>query len=107
LSISYGYEIQETNDPFVELADQATTQFSVSTAPGAYLVDLIPACNKVVLSFAYNSPIRFPVRHIPSWFPGAGFQTTAKAWASTLNNMVDQPYQFVKQQMVRIPNIQT
>jgi len=82
LSISYGYEIQETNDPFVELADQATTQFSVSTAPGAYLVDLIPA-----------------LRHIPSWFPGAGFQTTAKAWASTLNNMVDQPYQFVKQQM--------
>jgi hypothetical protein len=45
LRISHGYEIQETNDPFVELADKATEQFSLSTAPGAFLVDLVPACN--------------------------------------------------------------
>jgi hypothetical protein len=45
LRISHGYEIQETNDPFVRLADEATEQFSLSTAPGAFLVDLVPPCN--------------------------------------------------------------
>jgi hypothetical protein len=44
LRISHGYEVQEGVDPFVELADQATDQFSLATAPGGFLVDLIPAC---------------------------------------------------------------
>ncbi|GLB33469.1 putative cytochrome p450 [Lyophyllum shimeji] len=83
LRISHGYEVKEVGDPFVELADQATEQFSLSTAPGGYLVDVLPI-----------------LRHIPSWFPGAGFQRTAKLWAATLNQMVDQPHQFVKRQMV-------
>ena len=43
LRISHGYEVQEGCDPFVELADQATDQFSLATAPGGFLVDLIPA----------------------------------------------------------------
>ena len=44
LRISHGYEVREHNDPFVGLADQATEQFSLATAPGGFLVDLIPAC---------------------------------------------------------------
>jgi len=43
LRISHGYEVKEHNDPFVGLADQATEQFSLATAPGGFLVDLIPA----------------------------------------------------------------
>lgn len=42
------------------------------------------------------------MRHIPSWFPGAGFRKIAKAWAVSLADMVDRPYLFVKQQIVRI-----
>ncbi|KAF9468823.1 cytochrome P450 [Collybia nuda] len=82
LRISHGYEVQEDNDPFVELADKATEQFSIATAPGGFMVDLIPA-----------------LRHIPPWFPGAGFQKVATSWSATLIEMVEQPYSFVKQQM--------
>ncbi|KAF6751633.1 cytochrome P450 [Ephemerocybe angulata] len=82
LRISHGYKIQEKDDPFVSLADKATEQFSLSTAPGGFLVNLIP-----------------PLKHIPEWFPGAGFQRTAKAWGSTLQEMVDGPHRFVKDQM--------
>jgi len=39
----YGYEVQESKDPFVQLADQATEQFSLATAPGGFFVDLVPA----------------------------------------------------------------
>jgi hypothetical protein len=42
LKISHGYEVQEGHDPFVDLADQALQQFSASTAPGAFIVDLLP-----------------------------------------------------------------
>jgi hypothetical protein len=44
LRISHGYTIQEKNDPFVTLADEATEQFSMSTAPGGFLVNLVPPC---------------------------------------------------------------
>ena len=43
LRISHGYEVKEKDDPFVAIADRATEQFSLSTAPGGFLVDLIPA----------------------------------------------------------------
>ena len=42
LRVAYGYEVKENNDPFIELADIATEQFSRATQPGAYLVDVIP-----------------------------------------------------------------
>ncbi|KAG6865993.1 hypothetical protein C0991_009665 [Blastosporella zonata] len=82
LRISHGYEVKENKDPFVELADRATEQFSLSTAPGAFLVDVLPI-----------------LRHVPAWFPGAGFQRKAKKWAATLVDMVDMPHNFVKQEM--------
>ncbi|KAJ7746782.1 cytochrome P450 [Mycena maculata] len=82
LRISHGYQVQEGADPFVTLADIATEQFSLSSSPGGFLVNLIP-----------------PLRHLPSWFPGADFQKTAKAWAETLCQMVEQPFQFVKQEI--------
>ncbi|CAA7266287.1 unnamed protein product [Cyclocybe aegerita] len=82
LRISHGYEIQENKDPFVTLADEATEQFSLSTAPGGFLVNLIPA-----------------LRHVPGWVPGAGFKKTAASWAKTLAMMADGPHEWVKEQM--------
>ena len=40
------------------------------------------------------------VAYVPDWFPGAGFKVKAKEWAVTLEEMVQRPYQFVKDQMV-------
>ncbi|KAJ3502046.1 hypothetical protein NLJ89_g9063 [Agrocybe chaxingu] len=82
LRISHGYEVQEDKDPFVTLADEATEQFSLSTAPGGFLVNLIPA-----------------LRHVPAWVPGAGFKKTAASWAKTLAMMADGPHEWVKEQM--------
>ncbi|KAG6868405.1 hypothetical protein C0993_003642, partial [Termitomyces sp. T159_Od127] len=82
LHISHGYEVQEKNDPFVELADKATDQISRVVMPGAWLVDVLPI-----------------LRFVPSWFPGAGFKRTAKEWASTLVDMVEYPHDFVKRSM--------
>ncbi|KIL00286.1 hypothetical protein PAXRUDRAFT_821829 [Paxillus rubicundulus Ve08.2h10] len=82
LRISHGYYVKENQDPFVDLADKAVDQFSASTSTGAFMVDVIPA-----------------LQHVPSWVPGAAFKLKAKEWRATLEQMVQQPYQFVKDQM--------
>jgi hypothetical protein len=53
LSISHGYEVKENNDPFVELVDKATEQFALASAPGGYLVDVMPIR-------VYFSDVNFP-----------------------------------------------
>ncbi|KJA23927.1 hypothetical protein HYPSUDRAFT_39442 [Hypholoma sublateritium FD-334 SS-4] len=82
LRISHGYKVKDGEDPFVRMADIATEQFGLSTAPGGFLVNLVPA-----------------LKYIPTWFPGAGFQKTAAEWSKTLVQMAEGPHQFVKQQM--------
>ncbi|KAG2144265.1 cytochrome P450 [Suillus clintonianus] len=82
LRISHGYEAKENNDPFIDLAERAVDQFSRSTAPGAFMVDIMPLLAKV-----------------PEWFPGTGFKRLAREWRQTLEEMVDAPYKFVKDQM--------
>ncbi|KAG2040709.1 cytochrome P450 [Suillus americanus] len=83
LRISHGYKVKENNDPFIHLADRVMDQFSRSTAPGAFIVDIVP--------FLVN---------IPEWFPGVGFKRLARKWCQNLKEMVDVPYKFVKEQMV-------
>ncbi|PBK60874.1 cytochrome P450, partial [Armillaria solidipes] len=82
MQISYGYEIQEESDPFLKLADEAADHFIQSTTPGAFLVNILPI-----------------LRHIPDWFPRAEFKRTAKEWRSTLHEVVEQPYNYAKQQI--------
>lgn len=82
LRIAYGYELQDGSDQFVDLADKAVLQFSTSTTPGAFLVDVLPF-----------------LRHVPAWVPGAGFQRLAKEWRDCLTEMVERPFAFTKQQM--------
>jgi len=82
LRISHGYQVGEGTDLFVTLADRATEQFALSTSNSTFLVNLVPF-----------------LQYIPEWVPGASFQKTAKEWASTLNEMVDMPYNFVKKQI--------
>ncbi|KAG2141303.1 cytochrome P450 [Suillus clintonianus] len=82
LRISHGYEVKENNDPLIDLAERAMDQFSRSTAPGAFMVDIMPFLAKV-----------------PEWFPGAGFKRLAHEWNKTREEMAATPFKFVKDQM--------
>jgi hypothetical protein len=39
------------------------------------------------------------VRHIPDWFPGAGFKQVARQWGASLTELTERPYAFVKHQI--------
>ncbi|KAK6974645.1 cytochrome P450 [Favolaschia claudopus] len=77
LKVTYGYVVKEDgNDSLVDLADKALLEFSEITRPGAFLV-----------------------RHIPSWFPGAGFKRRAERYRKSIEEMAQIPLEYVQSQM--------
>ncbi|KAJ3509589.1 hypothetical protein NLJ89_g5143 [Agrocybe chaxingu] len=83
LRITYGYEIQEDQDPFLALAHETTEDFSIGSSPGGFLVNILPV-----------------LRYIPKWLPGGGYKKTGAIWANTMNEMVNRPYEWVKEQLM-------
>ncbi|KAF9260384.1 cytochrome P450 [Marasmius fiardii PR-910] len=79
MKLAYGIEVQESNDPFVELIEEANDNFNLATAPGAFFVDVFPS-----------------LRRLPAGFPGAGFQALAAKWAKAFNDMVEVPYAYAQ-----------
>ncbi|KAG5651973.1 hypothetical protein H0H81_006747 [Sphagnurus paluster] len=91
--VSHGYTVVDDEDSLVALAEKATLEFSLASAPGAFFVDFLPA-----------------LRYLPDWFPGAGFKKTAKAWRQTAEVLVNEPYDKVKEQVANgtaIPSFTT
>ena len=81
--MTYGYKVAEGNDPYVDLVNEVMEHFAASSAPGAFLVDIIPI-----------------LRFLPEWFPGAGFKKIARAWRKKTTDMADVPFAYVQAQMV-------
>jgi len=78
LKVTYGYSIlPEEIDPLVTLSESALDWFVYSTAPGKWLVDLLPF-----------------MRHIPEWLPGGGFKKTAREVEKHVQEIIEKPLAF-------------
>ncbi|KAJ7111231.1 cytochrome P450 [Mycena epipterygia] len=82
MSVAYGIDVLPSNDPYITLAEKAVHGFAVATVPGVYLVNTMPI-----------------LKHVPSWFPGAGFQRQAKEWRRLARGMLEIPFAETKRQM--------
>ncbi|OBT75741.1 hypothetical protein VF21_05955 [Pseudogymnoascus sp. 05NY08] len=83
LKTTYGYTAESHGrDPFVDLAGETMAGFAEAVIPGKWAVDVMPF-----------------LRYLPDGFPGTAFKGTGRQMADTLKQCVDQPYEFVKQQM--------
>lgn len=78
LKLVYGYNVEDGNDRFINLADNAMVMFSLVTTPGAFVVDIFPF-----------------LRHLP-WFK---LKTEVKAWRKLLSDFVELPMKFVYDKM--------
>ena len=85
MKIGYGIAVQESNDPYISIAEEVMSGVSEAGIPGAFLVDLIPI-----------------LKYVPSWFPGAGFQKKAARWKEVSHIMADKPFLHVQEQMVQV-----
>lgn len=43
LRVAYGYKVESTEDPLLKIPLSVLENFSIATAPGKWLVDIIPA----------------------------------------------------------------
>lgn len=82
MEITYGIDILPENDPYIRTAEFTVGLVGTISGPGSYLVNTIPA-----------------LKHLPDWFPGAGFQKKAKVWKKTVVDMPTVPFQFVKKEL--------
>ncbi|KAF8994704.1 cytochrome P450 [Cyathus striatus] len=75
ISITYGLEVQPSNDPYIQMAEAGVQPLLEASVPGAFLVDTFPF-----------------FKYIPSWFPGAEFKRKAREWRKLARSMVDIPF---------------
>jgi hypothetical protein len=84
MKIGYGIAVQESDDPYISIAEEALNGIAKAGIPGAFWVDLIPT-----------------LKQVPSWFPGVGFQKKAARWKEVINAMAEKPFRHVQEQLVQ------
>ena len=83
MKIAYGIDVQESDDPYVLLTEESLNGINEAAIAGAFWVDLFPV-----------------LKHVPGWFPGAGFQKKAAHWRQVNAFMSQKPFNHVKEQLV-------
>ncbi|KAJ7437926.1 cytochrome P450 [Mycena galericulata] len=82
ISAAYGIDVLPSKDPYINLAREALHAFSTANIPGRYLVDTFPI-----------------LKHVPRWFPGAGFKRQAEEWRKLSLAMLEVPFAETKRRM--------
>lgn len=77
--MAYGYKIKEEDDPIVKLAEATTENFALSTAPGGFMVDVLPICEYALNQassecYTYIAAAIFPSALRSRMVPGRRFQ---------------------------------
>ena len=86
MDIAYGIKVEESGDRYISLAEEAMKGSDEAGIPGAFWVDIFPI-----------------LAYVPSWFPGAGFQKKAAHWKKLNETLVEKPFRYVQEQLVREP----
>ncbi|KAF5309878.1 hypothetical protein D9619_010562 [Psilocybe cf. subviscida] len=82
LRVAYGYKVESIADPILQTGLLVVESFSLATAPGRWLVEIIPA-----------------LKHLPRWFPGAGFRRQADEWKDLHVKGSHDPYYWCKENL--------
>ncbi|KAG1747528.1 cytochrome P450 [Suillus occidentalis] len=83
MGITYGYEVQPENDPYVS---------AVLELNGILTKGLTPERSAILLAFPF-------LAHIPTWFPGASFQREALHSRQLAQRVLNAPFEFTKSQI--------
>ncbi|KZO99695.1 cytochrome P450 [Calocera viscosa TUFC12733] len=80
--VAYGYDIENDDDELIVRVNEILRIFEKVLEPGAFLVDIIPL-----------------LKHLPTWFPGAGFKRLALRWKKRIQETREAPFERVKRDM--------
>ncbi|KAI0772523.1 cytochrome P450 [Trametes elegans] len=84
LLVVYGHRVTSNNDALLDLAEESVDILSnrIASGGGIWPVDVFPF-----------------LKHLPLWFPGAGFRRSAMQWKAKMEEFVDRPFEGVKARM--------
>ena len=82
LDIVYGLKVVSMDDEYIKLAVQSMNVFSESRVTGRYWVEFMPF-----------------LKYIPPWVPGAAAAKYGAQWLPEVREMVDRPFNLIKQQL--------
>ncbi|KAG7086187.1 hypothetical protein E1B28_002148 [Marasmius oreades] len=82
IAVTYGLETKDRTDPYMQNAEKALDVLLHAMNPGTFLVDSLPW-----------------LKHIPEWFPGAGFKRKAREWEKLYHKMADEAFDATKRDM--------
>lgn len=82
MEMTYGLNIENNEDQFLRAAVEAVDSATIAMVPGKFLIDVIPM-----------------LKHIPEWFPGAGFKTFARVACAKFDLAINGPLEYVKKMM--------
>lgn len=82
LSSVYGYEVSSSNDGLVKTVESAVHRISEAALAGNFYVNTI-----------------LWLKYVPSWLPGAKWKRTANAWRKEIDEMVNVPFNWTKDQI--------
>ena len=85
MKIGYGIAAQESDDPYISIAEEVVTKINEASIPGTFWVDFF-----------------YILKYVPSWFPGAGFQKKAARVREAVDTMTDKPFRHVQEQLVQV-----
>lgn len=83
LKIVYDMDVNDMDHKYVQIVEEVVTTLSVAQVPGKFWVEFVPI-----------------LRHIPSWVPGAYFKRWAERVRPVVNQMINLPFDDVKENMV-------
>lgn len=82
ISVAYGFrDLSLSNDPLIGLAEEGMESLNEGT--NLYLVDLFPR-----------------LKHLPAWFPGAGFHRQAAVWREAMMRFLNIPFEQAEEALV-------
>ncbi|KAI9063681.1 cytochrome P450 [Trametes sanguinea] len=84
-AIVYGHRIVDENDPYLKRAENILELLSnqvASLGAGVWIVDIFPF-----------------LKHLPPWFPGAGFKRKASNWRTEIEACFRLPFERVREDM--------
>lgn len=103
MSIAYGFEVKTGKDMFLDVINKALAGLQIAALPGAYMVDVMPfrKSRRVRCVSPYLIDLVATVKHVPSWFPGTGWQRQAADWGQATEDMVELPWKKALEHIVR------
>ncbi|ESK85020.1 cytochrome p450 [Moniliophthora roreri MCA 2997] len=82
MSVTYGIVPKDSDDHYFKLVREMTKFIADVISREDFLVDAIPM-----------------LKHLPSWFPGATYKTKAAYGTRLLDEVIRQPFEYVKNEM--------